>query len=455
MDHGAEQKTDQPVHFRWLRRRSRVTTISPQAVAFAEPYFSGPKPFAVLLVLALIGTFATGFLNYRHIVLTSHLGVAGESALCRAQGNINCDAILLTDYAVLFGYVSSAALGLVGFIFVLWLVVNALLNQRMRKLSWICLVIYFFAAIGFSWYYVYIMIFEVDFVCPWCIVAHVVNFVSLIFVIIVSIGKRIEFLLPEISTIGERVYFIAVGLMLSLTVFAVSGMVENCLSFDDAKTKYEEIANDPVVVAAMLNSSPNYQVSLSDRDPIYGSPEATHPIIFFSDFQCPVCAETEKFVRRLVDMNPGVLKLAYKNYPLSLECNRFLLGNPHPMACIAARAAYAAFLLGGPKSFWAYADLLFEHRRQLKTNPWLDFAQRIGLDSRKFEELMSPGLAAEKKVEEDVELGMKFKLTATPQIFFEGKMLPDNLKGDFFIDALEQLVRSHDPDRKDFKLKRH
>ncbi|MGO9566455.1 MAG: vitamin K epoxide reductase family protein [Desulfomonilaceae bacterium] len=455
MDRGTEHKANQRVISRWLRRRSRVQTNSPAGVVAAGPYFAGWKPFAVLLVLAIVGTFATGFLDYRHVALTSHLGTAGDSVLCRSQGSINCDAILLTDYAVLFGYFSSALLGLVGFVFVLWLAVNALLNQRIRKLSWICLVIYFAAAIGFSWYYAYIMIFEVDFVCPWCIVVHVVNLLSLVFVIVVSIRKRQEFLLPEISTIGERLYFVGVGLLISLSVFFMSGMVEKSLSFDDAKAKYEELANDPVVINAMLKASPDYQIPLSAQDPIYGSPAAPYPIVLFSDFQCPICAEAEKFLRRVVDMNPNVVKLVYKNYPLSLECNYILLGNLHPMACAAARAASAAFLMGGPKSFWAYADLLFSHQRELKTNPWVSFAQQIGLEPQKFQELMNSGSAADKKVAEDVALGIKLRLTATPQVFFEGKKIPENLKGEIFIDTLEQLVRAHDPNRTDFKLKRH
>ena len=146
----------------------------------------------------------------------------------------------------------------------------------------------------------------------------------------------------------------------------MSGMVEKSLSFDDAKAKFEEVANDPVVISAMMKASPDYQIPVSAQDPIYGSAAAPYPIVLFSDFQCSICAATEMFVRRLVDMNPDAVKLVYKNYPLSVECNYFLLGNLHPMACIAARAASAAFLMGGQKSFWAYADLLFAHQRELK-----------------------------------------------------------------------------------------
>ena len=171
MDQVADLKEDQSEASQRPRREPELATISAPTVA--GPYFAGRSPFVFLLVIALIGTFATGFLTYRHIALTSHFGAAGESALCPAHGNVNCDAILQTDYAVLFGYFSSAALGLAGFVFVLWLLINALLNQRIRKLSWTFLVVYFFAAIGFSWYYAYIMMFEVDFICTWCIVVHV------------------------------------------------------------------------------------------------------------------------------------------------------------------------------------------------------------------------------------------------------------------------------------------
>ena len=77
------------------------------------PYFTGTAPFIVTLGLGLIGVFATGFLTYRHILLTSHGGTVGESFLCRPTGNINCDAILMTPYAVIFDYFPSSVIGLI------------------------------------------------------------------------------------------------------------------------------------------------------------------------------------------------------------------------------------------------------------------------------------------------------------------------------------------------------
>ncbi len=354
--------------------RSTLTVadkISSSDTTSNRPFFSGRLPFALLLVLALIGAFATGFLTYRHVLLESHTGPVGQSFLCQAQGRVNCDAILLTDYSMLFGYISSAALGLSGFVFVLWCTISALFNHRMRKLAWVMLVAYFFAAIGFSWYYAYIMMFEVDFICTWCILVHVINLISLIIVVVFSIKRRKEILLREIAPLGERIYFIVGAVVVPLLFLTVATLEEKALKFDDLKVQFEELANDTAVIMATIRSSQTYDIPIGPDDPVFGSTDAPYPIIFFSDFQCPGCAKAEKALKELVRRNPSVLKLVYKNYPLSKECNRSIVANAdlHPRACEAARAAYAAYLMRGMKGFWAYGDMLFANQKQLKKKP--------------------------------------------------------------------------------------
>jgi uncharacterized membrane protein/protein-disulfide isomerase len=361
--------------------------------------------------------------------------------------------VLLTDYAMLIDYISSAVLGLMGFVFVLWCTVNALVNERLRKISWIVLVAYFFAAIGFSWYFLYLMLFVVTKICPWCIVVHVVNIVSLVILIVFSIRRRKQFLLPEISTVGERVYFLVGGILLSLLVFFACGMWEKQLSFEDARVKYEGLANDPVVMMAMLKSSPSYEIPISRSDPAYGLPSAPYPIVLFSDFECPVCARMESFLVALVNRNREHLRLVYKSYPLSTSCNDFILGNLHPKACTAARAAYAAFFLGGNRAFLAYGRLLFRNQHVLPDEPWVKFARKVKIDPKKFQDLMKDDSPAAKKVRTDLDLGIRLKLSATPQVFFLKKRLPENLRGAYFTGALETLIRMNHPEAKKLKLK--
>lgn len=438
----------------WQRRKARIAALSQGLSVGDGPYFVGRNPLILLLILALIGTFATGFLTYRHVVLESHTGAVGESALCRAEGQINCDAILLTEYSILFGYFPSAVLGLMGFVFVLWLLVNSLLNDRVRKIAWAALVLYFVAAIGFSWYFAYIMAFEVDFVCTWCIVVHIVNLFSLIIVVVVAVRHRKRFLLPEVATVAERSLVIIGAVLASCVVFLAAGLWEKALSFAEARRQFEDLANDPLVMIATLVGSPDYDVPVGPGDPAYGSPSARHNLVFFSDFQCPACAQTEKFLRKLVDRNPKILRIVFKNYPLSKECNSSVVSNLHPLACRAASAAYTAFLMAGPPGFWKYADLLFEHQKELSKQPWAKIAADLGLDQTKFQELMKPGSVVQRKISEDVDLGNKLRLDSTPQVFFEKKRIPRIWKEGGFITGIEELIRRKYPEEKDIELKR-
>ncbi len=419
-----------------------------------KPYFVGRGPLVALLVLALVGTFATGFLSYRHILLTTHSSNIGDSPLCKAEGIVNCDSILLSDYSVILGYFPSSVLGLMGFGFVLWIVLNGLFNQRLRKLVWVLLVLYFFAAIGFSWYYIYIMMFEVDYICTWCIVTHVVNFISLFLILAVAVMKRKEFLLEEPALPTERFYFVTGGLLLPLAIFFAAGYVENILSFHEAKTKYEELANDPVVIMALLKNSPTYEIPVTKDDPVFGNPGAPYPLVLFSDFQCPMCAQTEAYLKKLVSWNPENLCLVYKNYPLTPECNSFIIGSLHPYACPAAKAAYTAYIMKGSTGFWEYGDLLFANQKSFKTQPWLEFAQRVGLDAKVFQNLLDTSDLPAKKIKQDTDLGAGLRLSSTPQVFFEGKNIPQNFKGEFLVDTLEELVKWKYPDRKNFHLRR-
>lgn len=437
----------------WIKRQERIDTLANAIPQDGGPFFTGRRPFVILLILACIGTFASAFLSYRHILLESQTGGVGESILCRAQGNINCDAILLTDYSVLFGYFPSAFLGLVGFVLVLWCVCNALINERLRKMVVSVLLMYFCAAIVFSLFYVYIMMYKVDYICTWCLVVHAVNLISLVILLTVSVKNRQKFLLKEISTGAERSYWLIAGLLLSGTVFLGAAAWESSLSFHNLRSKYESLANDPLVIMAILRGSERYEIPVTSADPTYGREDARFPIIIFSDFQCPVCAETKASLKGLVDLNPEKLKLVYKNFPLCTQCNPTLVGNLHPAACSMARAAYAAFLLGGNRAFWSYGELLFKHQKTLKPSDLTAFARRLKLNPEKFTDLIGPDSPVDQKIAEDVKWGIRLSLDGTPAIVFQNKKIPGNLKGKFLIDAMEGLVTSDHPELAEWTLK--
>lgn len=437
---------------RWWRNRPKP--ISPDLIPKDRPYFSGSFPFVLILAAALLGTFAAGFLTSRHVQLVTETAAVGESPLCRADGRIDCDAVLLTKYAVLFDFMAAAVLGLMGFVFVLWLAANAIVNERLRKLAWVTLLLYFFSAIGFSWYFVDLMLYKESHVCPWCLVVHAVNAFCLVVMIVGSIRRREEFLWPEIASLGERVYFLGGGVLLSLLVFFAAGMAEKSLALTKSQETYQKLAENPHVVIALAMSSPTVKIPIANDDPIYGDPAAPHAVVLFSDFACPQCASAEGWLLPLVGANHGLIKLVYKHYPLSTDCNKGVAADLHPKGCQAATAAQAAFLVGGNDRFWEFGRLLFKYQHDFMQSPWLSLAQRLNLDTEKFRQLLSAGSPSDAKVRRDIALGLSLGLNATPQIFFEGKKLPETAKAVHLIRTMEELVRAHHPEKKDFRLRR-
>ena len=417
------------------------------------PSYLSPIPFGVLFALALLGTFASGFLAYRHILLLSHTNIVAESFLCRAHGNISCDAVLLTPYSLIFDVVSSAVLGLMGFVFVLWCTAGSIIVGRLRKTTLTILTIYFSAAIGFSFYFIYLMVFEVDSICPWCLVVHSVNFVSLAILITLLFRAKEDTLLSEDSKPVEQLFFVAGGVFLAGVVFFASGMMEYKLSYQNVNERYLDLSDNPVVERALLEASPPAEVPISDEDPVFGSPTALYPIVMFTDFACPACAKLDKWLRILVLRNKSTLRIVYKNYPLSTDCHPHLAGNLHPMACQAGRAAYAAFLIGGNKAFSAYTELLFRNQNRLRKKPWLEFAEELKLDKKRFKDLLKDGSKADKKVQKDIKLGIDLHLMGTPQLVFEKKKIPEKYRGPKLINLIQGLIRSHHPDHAGIRLR--
>ena len=105
--------------------------------------------------------------------------------------------------------------------------------------------------------------------------------------------------------------------------------------------------------------------------PSVGPAGANNTLIFFTDYQCPVCPRAARELDRLVaDLN-GALRIELHHNPLAL----------HPFAYDAAAAAKAAQWQG---RFWEYHELLLKSTR-LDRDSLLALAGPAGLDREKFQ----------------------------------------------------------------------
>jgi protein-disulfide isomerase/uncharacterized membrane protein len=142
------------------------------------------------------------------------------------------------------------------------------------------------------------------------------------------------------------------------------------------------------------------QVPLNPRGgPVKGPEDAPLEIVLFSDFNCPLCARVQQWLKTL----DVPCRVAFRNLPL---------GPPGPPAF----AAYAAHEQG---KFWEFADVLFTHRTEVSSEKLLEYAAKAGLDLAKFKECLAsdrPRKAVEADMAEARELGIQ----STPTLFLNG-----------------------------------
>jgi protein-disulfide isomerase len=124
---------------------------------------------------------------------------------------------------------------------------------------------------------------------------------------------------------------------------------------------------------------------------------------------------------QVLDKYPDSVKIIFKHYPLPF----------HKQALPAALASMAA---GEQGRFWEYHDELFLHQNSLSSEKYLEIAQNMGLDLKKFSlDMMRPSIR--KKIKKDISDGKKAGVTGTPTIFVNGRKLK---KRGF--DAISRLI---------------
>lgn len=167
----------------------------------------------------------------------------------------------------------------------------------------------------------------------------------------------------------------------------------------------------------------NQVLAASDRsggigDHVRGNTESGNLLVEYGDFQCPGCAAAYPHVETVVEKYKDKMAYVYRNFPLS---------SMHPNALAASTAAEAA---GVQDKFWDMYNYLFTNQQDWvnskpadRKNLFTKYASQLGIDTEKFaadydkEDL-------QKKIDFDLALGAKDKVTGTPSFLFNGEAMP-------------------------------
>jgi len=116
--------------------------------------------------------------------------------------------------------------------------------------------------------------------------------------------------------------------------------------------------------------------AISAQNPSKGAANAKVTLQVFSDFECPFCVRAAPTIDDVEERYHERLRLVWRNYPLP----------SHERARPAARAALAAFAIGGSDQFWKFHDWLYSPQADLSDAGLKQAATKLSLDPARIEQ---------------------------------------------------------------------
>lgn len=393
----------------------------------------GPVPFWVGVMCLLVAASAMFVLVQSHFTGSPAPGCGAGSS---------CDEASRSVYGKVPGTsvpVALVGLAYFGSLLVGWLISGGRVGYSLRGLIWLG---------GFvSLLFLGIVVME-KLHCMYCIVAHVANFV------LVCVTEK--------AFKPAKVMSTAAGVTAGLFALSLTGMVvADQQRVAEYRAKAE--AHDEAAVAKVIEQGERIAAAINANAAADDGkqPRATRPsqpftgrwrlgpvqapirIVMFTDYQCPDCRLFESRVMDIVESRDDV-SLSVKHFPFNTACNQYAR-NLHGNACMAARAAEAAGILGGNEAFWKMHKWLFEVKGAFRTNEDLFKGVRAaGLATDGFTAVMT-GHQTLKNVQEDIEEGAKYGLDMTPMIFVNGVEFKDWRRPAKLNEMVERIAASNPP----------
>jgi protein-disulfide isomerase len=148
-----------------------------------------------------------------------------------------------------------------------------------------------------------------------------------------------------------------------------------------------------------------------EGEPSWGNADAPVTIVEYSDFQCYYCGQARTRLAELKKLYGRKLRIVYKHYPLP----------SHPEARPAAEASMCVNEQGSDK-FWKYHDILFDNQKPWTKDDLMDYAKRVGADTKKFEECFDSKKYAD-HVDASIAEGQRLGVSSTPSFFVNSQLI--------------------------------
>lgn len=169
------------------------------------------------------------------------------------------------------------------------------------------------------------------------------------------------------------------------------------------------------------------QFAIDEKSHTLGDKNADVQIVLYDDFQCPYCERHNGTIKQIVEEYGDDIYLVFKHFPLSF----------HESAIPAAEAAECA---GEQGKFWEYADELFANQDKFSSEPWVEFASKLGLNVNDFQTCID-GNNYQNIISSDLQEGINNGVEGTPATFVNGQLVSGALPFTTFKQIIDSLLK--------------
>jgi protein-disulfide isomerase/uncharacterized membrane protein len=363
------------------------------------------RPFAGVLAAAIMGTGVAFYLGSHHVA-------AAGASICSVNETFNCDAVNQSKYAELGGF-PVAFLGMAFYLGVAVLSAVALIRPQTVPRAGNAILGLGVVGLGYC-AFLFGASMTLGVYCLFCISLYGVTLLITLGGYLVARREDAPLLKATLSSLlfQDR----SPALTIVATVFVVTIVGTKAIASTPSSHTAEGSAADP---SAAVNVSSLYHavknpVALDGTEPVLGDPKAPFTVVEFADFQCPYCGKIAPELHALVQANPDV-KLLFKNYPISSECNQNVGDPRHAFACKAAGAAECARKQG---RFWELNHLMFSNQDNLDDDGIVFMAKQAELDVDALLACMKDPAIFD-GIHADVASATQVEVDGTPSIFLK------------------------------------
>jgi protein-disulfide isomerase/uncharacterized membrane protein len=387
------------------------------------------KRALVVILLAAVGLGISVVIEIIHARLE---GDRNYASFCNVSAAVNCDTVLTSRYAELFGMpVSRWAIIFYAVVMALGIAVARTDRPTVREtLARIILILQVWGLL-YAVYLALIAFAVLHTVCLMC---------SSLYVVSVALFAAAWWLRSSSRAVGRRQRaesarqdrMVLIGSAVAvLLVLVIGGWQALGSSGHTRATNPEEIARLRPEFYQWFFKQPVIAVPI-DGSHTLGNADAPVTVVEFSDFECGHCFTFHRSLEDVLRTSGQNLRVVFRHFPLDSSCNPTVSSHLHQQACLAAAAAECAAEQG---KFWQYHNLLFDNQDALGREFLLAYAQRLGMDTARFANCLG-GSDARARVERDARAGAQLGIDSTPTWFINGRMIKGALEPDQLADAL-------------------